>query len=541
MKINKYIFAFASLLCITACNYEEINTSTTGVSDEELKQNGLMYGAPFMAMLQNVIPIGSPNLTTGPGNDLQNTDLISSGSYIGYFGNNNNWSNNIEATWNFTDSRMTYAYQNFYSDLFQSWIEIYGKVKDSELPSDNAVAAVTDIVRIIAWNRATDVFGPIAYTRAGQGEISPKFDSQEDVYKAMLADLDKAVQVLNNYPSSVLSSYDLIYGGDAKKWVKLGNSIMLRLAVRTHFKNEELAREYVGKALNPANGGVMETVADEAKIGNGPLMPLKNSMIASVEEYGETRMGATIYAYLTGYGDARITKMFDTGENDYGYSFLPPTNNQAKEVEASTYVSKPIVSDGDPLYWMRASEVYFLRAEAVLYNLTNGDVRSLYETGVRTSFEEHGVQGADEYLQSTNLPVNISRGDCWYNYNYSSNLTSGNTSPKWDDYKTSNQEEEKLQKIMTQKYLALYPNAVEAWTEYRRTGYPYLAKPADKQAYSRIGGEADAVTPERFRYAPSEYQTNPNMSEIPTLLGGPDLGATRLWWVRDNRPKQPNN
>ena len=97
----------------------------------------------------------------------------------------------------------------------------------------------------------------------------------------------------------------------------------------------------------------------------------------------------------------------------------------------------------------------------------------------------------------------------------------------------------KLQKIITQKYLALYPNAVEAWTEYRRTGYPYLLKPAYDKAYVSIGGEEDAITPERFRFAPAEYGTNPNMSEVPAQLGGEDQGATKLWWVRNNRPKQP--
>ena len=132
MKIRNCILLMASFLCMTACDYEDINTSTTGVSDDELKQKGLLYGAPFMAMQQRVIPIGSPSLTTGPGNDLQNTDLISSGSYIGYFGNNNNWATNpLEATWHFTEERMVYSYQNFYSTFFQSWIDIRNKVKDS--------------------------------------------------------------------------------------------------------------------------------------------------------------------------------------------------------------------------------------------------------------------------------------------------------------------------------------------------------------------------------------------------------------------------
>lgn len=102
-------------------------------------------------------------------------------------------------------------------------------------------------------------------------------------------------------------------------------------------------------------------------------------------------------------------------------------------------------------------------------------------------------------------------------------------------------QEEQLQKIITQKYLALYPNAVEAWTEYRRTGFPYLMKPMDEVAPGRIGASIeDCRVPERFRFAPTAYNSNPNMAEIPTLLGGGDIGATKLWWVRSNRPKQPN-
>ena len=87
--MKKYIILLLALCSMSACDYEAVNTNPYGVSDGEL--GPLKYGARFMNMQQRVIPIGSPSLTTGPGNDLQNTDLISSGNYIGYFGNNNNW------------------------------------------------------------------------------------------------------------------------------------------------------------------------------------------------------------------------------------------------------------------------------------------------------------------------------------------------------------------------------------------------------------------------------------------------------------------
>ena len=196
MKIRKYLIPVLSVLALASCDYEKINTNIYGITEEEMKQGGLLYGAPFMDMQKLVIPIGSPTESTGPGNDLANTDVMSAGNYIGYWGMNNNWNFNTEATWNFTDARMNYAYQNFYSKLFRAWNDIYKYTKDSQDPADKEVQAVANVVKVMGWLRATDVFGPIVYTNAGNGDIAPKLDSQETVYKAMLAELKEASQVL---------------------------------------------------------------------------------------------------------------------------------------------------------------------------------------------------------------------------------------------------------------------------------------------------------------------------------------------------------
>lgn len=546
--MKKYIILLLTLCSMSACDYETVNTDPYGVSDEEL--GPLKYGARFMNMQQRVIPIGSPSLTTGPGNDLQNTDLISSGNYIGYFGNNNNWGFNNESNWNFTDSRMNYAYQNFYSSIFLPWNEIYEIAKDAESPSEQAILEMANIVRNVAWLRATDVFGPIAYTSAGDGSIAPKFDSQEVVYKTMMADLAKSVELLNTISYRVMSQYDLIYDGNVQNWVKLANSLMLRMAVRVHFKDEALAREYIAKALDPKNGGVIEDIASEAKIQTSAKMPLLNSMMASVNDYNETRMGATIWGYLRGYRDPRLSKYFTQGTYGYG-SYMQKdyfavasenTNSKQETTWSEKFASRPNIDANSPLYWFRASETYFLKAEAALYNLMEGDPQTFYEQGVSMSFQENGVNGfTADYLETTDKPLGIRTMAYWYG-DYGHDLSIGNTSPKWDDYTGSlPQKDEQLQKIITQKYLALYPNAVEAWTEYRRTGFPYIMKPMDGAAAGRIGASAeDTRAPERFRFAPTAYNSNPNMAEIPKLLGGDDIGATKMWWVRSDRPKQPN-
>lgn len=542
--MKKYIPLFVGIALMTSCNQELMNTDSFGVTEAGTKVDGLAYGSPLQNMQQLVVPIGSPTLTTGPGNDLQITDLISSGNYIGYFGNNNNWNYSIESNWNFPDNRMSYAYECFYSKMFKSWNEIYRIAKDSDTPSDKEVLAVSNVIKITAWLRATDVFGPIVYAEAGSGNITPMLDSQKKVYESMLADLANAVQVLKKATGTILQKYDLIYNGNPAKWIKFANSLMLRMAVRVHFVDMELAKKYVTLALNPDNGGVMMTVEDEAKIGSSEKMPLLNPMIASVEEYSETRMGATIWAYLLGYSDSRVSKFFAQSGDTYKY--IGPASNISKTGNSSWYpgsASKPKIERDSPMYWMRASEVYFLKAEAVLYGLTGGDAKALYEQGVKTSFLEWGVSDAETYLQGTSLPLDVTQDNNpyhWMNY-YECIISNGNVSPNWDDLGTEtdkNEVEIHLQKIITQKYLALYPNAVEAWTEYRRTGYPYIMRPMDEGVYSRIGADKTTLAPERFKYSSDEYKTNPNVNKVPELLGGEDIGATKLWWVRPNRPIQ---
>ena len=535
-----------ALAALSACNQEEINTNIYGVSDDDLRVGGLDYGTALMDMEQQVIPIGSPSETTGPGNDLQATDLISSGSYIGYFGNNNNWSSNIEASWNFVDGRMDYIYNQLYTDITKPWVTIYKLAKDSQKPSDKRILAIANIVKVMGWLRATDAFGPIVYTQAGSGSITPTPDSQEVVYKGMLKELSEATAVLRDAQVKILPNSDLVYDGDPASWVRLANSLMLRMAVRVHFKDQALAQEYITKATDPANGGLIVQANQVAKVASSSKLPLRSPYLASVDEYKETRMGATIWAYLDGFKDPRNEKLFKEAEDPrielYGLPKrmpLAPTGSQPKTDERAK-ASVPRVIEKNEVIWFRASETKFLLAEAALYGLYNNEsAQSLYEAGIKLSFEELGASGAKEYYSQEDVkPSELSSAlNSIYSSPYSDNISNGNIVPLWDENAS---QEKKLQRIITQKYIALYPNAIEAWTEYRRTGYPYIMKPQDASAITRIGGVFGGKerTPERFSFPASSYSNNPNLSVIPKLLGGKDEGITKLWWVRDNRPVQ---
>lgn len=544
MKIKKYLLLIFSLSLLTSCeDYMDINKSTTGVTDEDLEAGGLIYGTQLMDMQQRVIPIGSPSKTTGPGNDLAVTDIMSSGNYIGYFGMNNNWKFGTEATWDFADNRMNYAYEQLYMKVYQPWVQIFQKIGTSEEPEKQEIMAIFNVVKAVGWLRATDCFGPIVYSNAGNGDIAPALDKQEDVYKAMLKDLETCADILNKATSKIMPKYDLIYDGDPAKWTKLANSLMLRMAVRVHFVNKDLSIEYIEKALNPKNGGVIESKADEAKIGNTSKYPLLNSLIATID-YKENRMGATAWSYLTGYNDPRLEMYYTQGTYNKtdGYYCIAPGNTQGQGTKENSaeFASCPKVENADPLYWFRASETYFLKAEAVLYELTAGNVKELYEAGVKMSMDEWGITDAvaTNYLNRGNVkPATLTTSNYHYGggKSYSFDITTGNVSPKWNE---SASEEGKLQQIITQKYLALYPNGVEAWTEYRRTGFPYLADLFDDNLPNKIGADEKSRTPERFSFSTKEYDGNPNMSSISTLLNGPDKGGTKLWWVRPDRPVQ---
>lgn len=545
MKLKNLVVlpALALSALFASCKQEEINTNLYGVSDRELNQGGLSYGLSMMDLQRAVMPIG-PAGDTGPGNSMQVLELISAGNYIGYYGNNNNWNFNTEGTWTFTNGRMNLLYGLLYGDVAKSWLPIHTQASRAQDDIQvQQILAMANIVKILGWQRAADSFGPIVFSKAGQGDITPVPDSQEDAYKFMLAELEQSADRLRGVREGVLARYDLVYNGDAAKWVKLANSLMLRMAVRVHFKNETLAREYIAKALDASRGGIIETTADEAKIGNSDKQPLAHPAMISVDQYNETRMGATIWSYLRGYSDPRLERYFTQGtyRGRTDYYFLPPTNNAGKQegVNTAQYASKPNFTNDTPLYWFRASESFFLRAEAALYGLISGSAQNFYEQGIRQSFLETGAGDATAYIaQRGTRPSATTAANNPFLGRYSDNISSGNVSPNWNDVDANrNATEVHLQKIITQKYLALFPNAYEAWTEYRRTGYPRIMKPADTGAPGRIGGSASMRAPERFSFPASAYDSNPNLrTAVPTLLGGVDLGSTPLWWVREGRP-----
>jgi hypothetical protein len=157
----------------------------------------------------------------------------------------------------------------------------------------------------------------------------------------------------------------------------------------------------------------------------------------------------------------------------------------------------------------------------------NGTAKELYEDGIRCSFEQWGAGDASSYItNATNVPANYEdkSGD-----DNSTNAI-GNITVAWDENAGT---AEKLERIITQKYIATYPDGQEAWTEFRRTGYPRIFPNVVNYSGGTINTETQI---RRLPYPQNEYENNTdNVNAALQLLGGADTGGTRLWWDVANK------
>jgi hypothetical protein len=393
---------------------------------------------------------------------------------------------------------------------------------ENSMPAANAIAKVW---RVEMYHRISDFFGPIIYSEFGNGQTKVAYDCQEDVYHDFFKVLDEAVAVLEQHQGeNAFGSHDLIYGGDVDQWLTFANSLRLRLAMRIVYVEPELARQEAEKAVR---AGVMVNNSDNANV-----LTTVNSLnfYASITYIDEFRMSASMDSGMTGYNDPRIDDYFDEAAVGGGYEGL---RNGLPRIEKGSFLDpvhsfidiswRPLASGGTnpPNKVMAASELYFLRAEGALRGWEmGGTAEELYNEGIRTSMSEDRVTASDEeiesYIVSTNTPVPTE--DLW-------------ESPAMTDipvlYQSSSDFETQLEKIITQKWIALYPDSWEAWSERRRTGYPVGY--ALVESFNPDVSEKEMMR--RLKFTTGEISTNFEAVEAGrACLDGPDTNYTRLWW-----------
>ena len=207
-------------------------------------------------------------------------------------------------------------------------------------------------------------------------------------------------------------------------------------------------------------------------------------------------------------------------------------NPQQEDYKAMSSPNVQEKSTDSPLRWMMASEVAFLRAEGAMRGWTaemGGTAEEFYNKGIELSFLENGLSAdaaaryaADETSKPTDF-TDVSAANTKYNIS-----ALGKIAIKWN---SGASEEEQLERIITQKWIAMFPNGTEAWSEFRRTGYPRLFP----VRYNYPSGVDTNKQIRRMVFPQSEYSNNgAAVQEAVKLLGGPDNGGTKLWWDKKN-------
>ena len=377
------------------------------------------------------------------------------------------------------------------------------------------------------------------FQMAANGEFYVSYDDEQTAWHAMFDDLDAAIAEIRNAAASghkLLASVDRVYAGDDNKWLKFANTLKLRMAMRISSVDPEYAKQ---KAEEAVAAGVMESIDDSAYDNLNGRYPNGYYQVSTGWGSYEVKANACIVSYMNGYKDPRRAAYFTpyTASDDASEEYIGVRSgiqgcipSDYKDYSGLIYES---LDRTTPMPIMFAAEAAFLRAEGALkgWNM-GGDAKTFYEQGIRLSFDEWGVTGADAYIaDATSVPGNhtdpeVQQNNC----NNKSKVTIA-----WDE---SADPEKKLEKIITQKWIAGFPSSLEAWSDFRRTGYPYLFAPRDNQSQPRIDGERQQ---RRLRFSQSEYERNTaNVEAAAAMLDGGDEDGTELWWALKNGEKKYN-
>lgn len=528
MKIKHilWLLPVVALFSVSSCtkNFEEMNTNEIGISEKELQADYQHIGAYFPQIQQMIYC--NYNWGWGVNWPYQIMQNLNADIYSGYMmtptpfaGNVNNSTYALIDGWNASAWDYTYAY------MMPSVKAAEEKTKD-DYPHFYAVAR---ILKVLGISRLSTQYGPVIYTKYGDSKTGGEFDSEEELYKAFFADLKEAKNILETFVSANPNSqqfvkFDNFFGGDFNMWIKFANSLRLRFAIRISGVAPVLAKSEAEAAVADGVFGAGEIAQVQADGYTHPVAAISGS-------WGDIGMSAEMESILSGYNDPRLERFFlkanDADAESAGYSFKGI--RQGIEIDdKKTYGGHSMLNlqPESPAVLMTSAEVFFLRAEGALKGWSmDGTAQGLYEIGVAESFNQWLAGSTAEYLASNAIAAPYVDIKNAVNSVPANSPYLNNVSPKWD---ASASDEVKMQKIITQKWIAMFPEGNEAWTEYRRTGYPVLF-PVVKNDSQGVIDSNNGVR--RLGFSVSEKNNNPEgYAKAVQYLGGTDNGATKLWW-----------
>lgn len=450
-------------------------------------------------------------------------------------------------------------------------------------------------IHLILFNYSTienvDLFGPMPYNdHKNCVEESPfVYERVKDIYYQAKADIDAAIACFKYYKDRRSEAYkkqigkiilsrvqllssDYTDASDLSVWIRFANSLKLRMAIHMSKVEPATAKQWAEEAVA---GGVIENETDE--IGLFPSKFGTAHPLVEIMGWNDLVMGASFINLLQNLDHPYMKYLFTKNSIALEKSKQAVSGTSAPAVtpkggvyvgmrngvtpgigraaDANPYcgystLDKTYFTEcNPPLYLMKVSEVNFLRAEGALrgWNM-GGTAQHFYEQGIRTAYLEDRHSPRKEYMNYVDDYLNVvtPKGIAYVD---PQGLTPDMPSVtkigvKWNE---GDSKETKLEKIITQKYIASFPYSYESWVDLRRTGYPKLfpilntehsdgtIKPGDPKVQT-----ADNIM-RRIPWVPGDPQTKedindtgiPALSEDTNNKPATDTQMQRLWWDVD--------
>ena len=403
------------------------------------------------------------------------------------------------------------------------------KEKMSQYGSNANQIAVAKILKSWMYQILTDTWGYVPYEQALQGETikQPGYTAQDVIYSDLIVKLNEAVSEIDESAKGVTG--DIIYKGDMSLWKKFANSLKLRIAIRMSYANTSKAQEVITASWE----GAFASNADNAHFDFEAGTPNNNPLNQNQKERTDFAVAKPLMDIMNERNDPRRLFFANYPVNDSG-TFIGFPYGMAQD-EATPLSNNDFCMPGDCVYaptapgmLMNYSEVCFIMAEAAERFGIGGSAQTWYENGIRANMEMW-----NSFLELSNL-------NAFYRLD--------NPDPRptpvaiHDTTITKYLEEpmvawgsaDALELIGTQKYLALYPQGLQAWFEYTRTGYPNtLLLPGETvEEYNYTFSPLIAIdhSPYRMEYPREEQTLNGTSYQAAVAAQGADNMNTKLWW-----------
>jgi hypothetical protein len=564
---NKILIICSSFLIATmlSCtdDFNEINTQPDALSTDDISAKFFVTNIQQKLLRPTLIPLWF--------GDVIQPDQFSGQTANGWAGSD--W-----------DGDLGWLYNSTYQDLgCWDWLAGYNSdltsymnnVKPGGTLEDEMYYALGLVMKGFYYQQYTEAFGMIPFTEASDPNITlPKYDDQLTIYKGIIADLDEAIAIIGSGTEAgsgfgILRENDVIFGGDMQKWKQLANSLKLRIALRAHDGVGEdfsatAATEAIASGVLADVDAMFEGYADETNIWGGSssygdvwhnfagsqwkttealINILKTSDDPRLSKMTKPAVGGTmtITKPVAGQGVALIDthvayvkSMLDLSglilDTDYTWvetatdltitmpentNFIGMPSRLSGKLKA--YMPDYMFSDpadiitqktneGKPLFptvLMTSADSHFMIAEAIVKGLATGDADTYYQLGLEKAMAIWDTAPTSEF-SAANM-----------------GSLAGST------------DEEKLEKIATQRWLVNYTNGYEGWSIVRDTGYPTACViTSDNNDIVSFGGENNGLQIQRLKYGTGTYSSNGANVNAAVSAQGADNMTTKLWFAK---------